>query len=1083
MNTKGGYANLSLIKSNKCELKQAGARFSRASITILCSVAALLAPGPAGGAEIIYLPNSGGNTIEMYDASTGTDLGVFANTGLSSPAGLAFDSAGNLYVANAGDGMIEKFTTNGVGIVFASGLHGPTGVAFDSAGNLYVVNHDNRTIEKFTTNGVGSVFGSTTDTPSEGLACDSAGNLYVDFWSGRIENFTPDGVGSNFVGTGQDPRGLAFDGAGNLYVANYSDDRTIQKFTPGGFDSVFVSGVVANPVGLVFGSGGILYVSARGNNGNPEIMKFAPDGTCLGGFGTGQNGPGLISIRVDNPPLIAVCSSNITVAATDSSGATVSYVSSTRGGCNGASITCVPPSGSTFPIGTTTVSCLATDSCGQTASCDFTVTIVKPPLIAVCSSNIQATPTSPSGATVFYTASTSGGCSGASITCVPPSGSSFPIGTTMVSCLATDSCGQTASCAFTVTIPPLMAVCSPKVAVRATDSSGATVFYTSSTSGGCSGASITCDPPSGSTFPIGTTTVSCLATDSCGETASCDFTVTVRPPLGWSGTNTVTSLADSGPGSLRQVLADSAAGDAIVFGVTGTIALASGELVLSKDLAIIGPGPYALAISGGGSRVFSINSNVTALISSLAVTNGRAPANGGGIYNAGTLRLDNLILSGNTTAFGTNGESVTLYDYGQPGGPGGSGGGIWNGGTCFANRCSFSGNSAGPGGSGSSGRYGGGGGGAGGSGGGICNGGGAMALTNCTVSNNSCGGGGQAGGGDLSGGYGGSGGQGGGVYSQDSLVLIGCTIANNQSGSGGYGGGAWSGWPGGGGRGGDGGGVCSSGLLVLTNCTLGGNSCGTGGAANTAGWGPFPPGGAGGSGGGICCYYTKAVVATCTIAGNTTGLGGGPGRGAAGVDGTGGGVYAPPSDASFSLLDDIVALNSAINAGQGPDVYGAFNSLGHNLIGATNDSSGLIAPGDLTGSRASPLDPKLGPLEDNGGPTLTMALLPGSPAIDTGDTTAAPPTDQRGVPRPFSLAADIGAFEFWPTLRASPAGAGGLDILASGISGQTCRLLASSNFLNWMPFATNQIGTNGTVLFYDNYAPGSVCRFYRLMMP
>ena len=177
----------------------------------------------------------------------------------------------------------------------------------------------------------------------------------------------------------------------------------------------------------------------------------------------------------------------------------------------------------------------------------------------------------------------------------------------------------------------------------------------------------------------------------------------------------------------------------------------------------------------------------------------------------------------------------------------------------------------------------------------------------------------------------------------------------------------------------------------LTNCTLGGNSCGTGGAANIAGLGPFPPGGAGGSGGGICCYYTNAIAVACTIAGNTTGLGGAPGRGAAGVDGTGGGIYAPQSDASFSLLDDIVALNSAINAAQGPDVYGAFNSLGHNLIGATNDSSGLIAPGNLTGSRASPLNPKLGPLADNGGPTLTMALLPGSPAIDAGDTAAAPP--------------------------------------------------------------------------------------------
>jgi hypothetical protein len=128
-------------------------------------------------------------------------------------------------------------------------------------------------------------------------------------------------------------------------------------------------------------------------------------------------------------------------------------------------------------------------------------------------------------------------------------------------------------------------------------------------------------------------------------------------------------------------------------------------------------------------------------------------------------------------------------------------------------------------------------------------------------------------------------------------------------------------------------------------------------------------------------------------------------------------------------------------------------------------------------------DPKLGPLADNGGPTLTVALLPGSPAIDAGNTSLAPATDQRGVPRPFSLAADIGAFEFWPTLRASPTGAGGIDILASGISGQTCRLLASSNFLNWMPLATNQIGSGGTTLFYDTYAPGNACRFYRLVMP
>ena len=542
-----------------------------------------------------------------------------------------------------------------------------------------------------------------------------------------------------------------------------------------------------------------------------------------------------------------------------------------------------------------------------------------------------------------------------------------------------------------------------------------------------------------------------------------------------SATNTVTSLADSGAGSLRQVIAGSAAGDTIVFGVSGTITLTSGELVVANDLTISGPGTSALAISGAGkSRIFNINSNVTALISSLTVTNGWAPGNGGGIYNAGTLRLDNLILSGNSTPAGAGGAA------GQSGGPGGSGGGIWNGGTCFVNRCSFSSNHTGGGGSGGYAQYSPGSGGGGGDGGGIYNAS-QMALTNCTVSNNSSGGGGNGAGSSLFAGGGGSGGRGAGVYSGGSLVLIGCTLVNNRTGSGGNGGSTGTGMPANGGPGGDGGSICATGPFVLTNCTIWGNSCGNGGVAGSGGMGTRPPGGAGGFGGGICYYAspTQVVVVACTIVANSTGGGGSPG----GPSGSGGGVYAAQSGPLYYFLDDIVALNSATNAGTGPDVCGAFNSLGHNLIGATNDSSGFSASGDLTGTSSSPLDPKLGPLADNGGPTLTMALLPGSPAIDAGDTSLALATDQRGVPRPFSLAADIGAFEFWPTLRANPAGAGGIDILASGISGQTCRLLASSNFLSWVPLATNQIGSGGTVLFYDNCAPGSACRFYRLVMP
>jgi hypothetical protein len=100
-----------------------------------------------------------------------------------------------------------------------------------------------------------------------------------------------------------------------------------------------------------------------------------------------------------------------------------------------------------------------------------------------------------------------------------------------------------------------------------------------------------------------------------------------------------------------------------------------------------------------------------------------------------------------------------------------------------------------------------------------------------------------------------------------------------------------------------------------------------------------------------------------------------------------------------------------------PDVFGAFASQGHNLIGIVNGSTGFGVRSDLVGRTQKPLNPRLGPLRNNGGPTLTYALLPGSPAIDRGGSAATLAADQRGVSRPrdgdgnHSLVVDIGAFE------------------------------------------------------------------------
>ena len=204
------------------------------------AVAFLLAIPGASRADILYV-STWNNTIEMFDLATGTHLGVFANTGVDHPMGLAFDSAGNLYVANSfGSSFgstIMRFTPSGTRSLFAStGSHYPDGIAFDRAGNLYVA------------------YGGDT------------GNM--------IERFTPDGVGSIFASSGLvNPKVLAFDGAGNLYAANYTySPATIERFTPGGVGSVFAHTGLNYPVGLAFDSAGNLYAANQCTRHRREVL-------------------------------------------------------------------------------------------------------------------------------------------------------------------------------------------------------------------------------------------------------------------------------------------------------------------------------------------------------------------------------------------------------------------------------------------------------------------------------------------------------------------------------------------------------------------------------------------------------------------------------------------------------------------------------------------------------------------------------------------------------------------------------------------------------------------------------------------
>ncbi len=416
-------------------------------------------------------------------------------------------------------------------------------------------------------------------------------------------------------------------------------------------------------------------------------------------------------------------------------------------------------------------------------------------------------------------------------------------------------------------------------------------------------------------------------------------------------TFTTTNINDLGLGSLRQAILDAnalAGADDIRFDPT-VFNGAQAAITLASTLAInVTTGDLNISGAFGASNVTVSGNNAVRVFD----------VTGNGNTTFDSLRIINGRATGNGGGINNNGTgAVTLTNSTVSGNTSTiDGGGIASTGAVTLTNSNVSGNTA------------------------INNGGGigssgVVTLTNSTVSGNTANidGGGIFGIGavtltnsNVSGNTATN--NGGGIASNVAVTVTNSTVSGNKANNGG-------------------GGIASSGAVTLTNSTVSGNT------ANINGGGIFS------NNGGI---ITNSTVTNNTADADNNGTG------------DGGGIFR--NGGVFTIRNSIIAGNFDRGL-QAPDLGSnavgmGFTNGGNNLISANDGFAATFANSALIGTIAAPVNPQLSPLANYGGPTLTHALLPNSPALDAGNNANAPVgDDQRGATRIFGSAVDIGAVE------------------------------------------------------------------------
>ena len=211
----------------------------------------------------------------------------------------------------------------------------------------------------------------------------------------------------------------------------------------------------------------------------------------------------------------------------------------------------------------------ATDECGNEQTCDQTITVedTTDPTIACPADITVGNDPGACGAIVTFTATADDDCGLDDVVCTPASGSFFLVGTTQVSCTATDLCGNTQECSFNVTVEdtelPTILCRGDDIVANDPGQCGAVVIFDVTPEDNCPGVTFVCDATSGAFFPVGSTIVTCTATDTAGNTAVCQFMIPVEdfePPTALCQDVTI-QLDESGQASITTEDIDAGSDD------------------------------------------------------------------------------------------------------------------------------------------------------------------------------------------------------------------------------------------------------------------------------------------------------------------------------------------------------------------------------------------------------------------------------------------------------------------------------------------------------------------------------------------